>query len=164
MSELNYNKWKGTVCLDFDGVCNTYKGKFDKNELHKPLYGLSAFVSDLISEGYRVAVYSQRSKENAYELMVWWHRYKIYGYENIYYEENDKKYKLKDFSSIFFPAEKPIAKVYVDDNAVVFKGNYKKTFKQILRHKPYWKKESLVERFIKEVKAIFVRTDSKEFF
>jgi hypothetical protein len=156
-------KFKGTICFDFDGVLNTYDGWKGENELFKPREGAKEIIQELIDLDYRIAIYSTRDSEKLYD---WWIKYEMPLYkEMINFEhketENsfiitsrhlfDCNYKLfEGYSEIFFPKVKPSALLYVDDRGYRFEGNFVEVliFIKSIDIKPYWEKykENNVEK------------------
>lgn len=105
-----------TICVDFDGVLNNYKG-YDKDNLGTPREGVKEFLETL-SQEYDVVIFSARR----YTKIIKW----LTDYGLIQYVSNVTQYK--------FPAV-----AYIDDRALKFKGNYTETLKELKKFKPYWK-------------------------
>lgn len=114
MSRL-ITKDKPTVCLDFDGVFNTYNG-YDGDNLGKPRQGIKEFLEQLSKE-YSITIFSVRR----YSKIITW----LEDYNLLDYVDNVTSYKLP-------------AVAYVDDRGIRFDGDYNKALAQIKDFKPYW--------------------------
>ena len=114
MSRL-ITKDKPTVCLDFDGVFNTYNG-YDGDNLGKPRPGLKKFLQQL-SKDYSITIFSVRR----YSKIITW----LEDYNLLDYVDNVTSYKVP-------------AVAYVDDRGILFDGDYNKALAQIKDFKPYW--------------------------
>ena len=106
-----------TICLDFDGVISEYSGWKSKDEIGKPIEGFKEFLDEVKSEGYTVVIHSAR---DAISIENW-------------LKEND----IQCLVSV----TKPMAQIYIDDNALLFEGSYTGLLDKIKEHKPWWKKE-----------------------
>ena len=111
-----------TICLDFDGVCNTYRGWKGKEELYEPAEGLTEFLEELKAQGYEVVVHSTRPPG---KLKAWF-----------------KKHGLQELVD-GFPQDKPPAVAYVDDRGIRFDGDFYKVLSYIgvRGTEPWWLKE-----------------------
>lgn len=105
-----------TVCVDFDGVLNNYKG-YDGDNLGTPRPGAREFLEQLSKE-YDVVVFSVRR----YSKIIKW----LTDYDLLKYVVNVTSYK-------------PLAVAYIDDRAIRFNGNYNETLEELKDFKPYWK-------------------------
>ena len=110
-----WSNMRKTVCVDFDGVMNEYKG-FDENTLYSPKPFLKEFLEKLDDE-YDVVILTSRETE---KVEAWLYQH---GLENI----------PTAVTNVKVPA---IA--YIDDRAIQFKGNYNQTLKELENFKPYW--------------------------
>ncbi len=102
---------KGTVAIDFDGVINSYKSGFVATDQipDPPVDGAFEFIEMLLNEGFEVNIYSTRNAwTNGREAIRSW-----------CLEHGMSKETLE---KIYLPADKPIAKVYIDDRAWTFDG------------------------------------------
>lgn len=107
-----------TICLDFDGVIAEYAGwKGKRGEIGKPIEGFKEFLDEANREGYIVIIHSARDSVSIDKWL----------------KENDIKCPVS--------VEKPMACIYVDDNALRFDGSYIGLLNKIKQHKPWWKKE-----------------------
>ena len=111
------NSKKPNVCIDFDGVLNTYNGWQGENELFDVRVGCREFLEKL-HEIYHVIIFTTRD----INIVTKW-------------------LKNNDLSEFIYSVtnEKPIALVYVDDGGINFSGDFDETYKNILKFKPYWK-------------------------
>lgn len=111
-----------TICLDFDGVCNTYRGWKGKEVLFEPAEGLTEFLQELKNRRYEVVVHSTRP---AAKLKAWFKKHGLLG--------------LVDG----FPQDKPPAVAYVDDRGIRFLGSFDSLLHSIDLHgtEPWWLKE-----------------------
>jgi hypothetical protein len=107
---------KETVCLDFDGVMNTYTKWAGEDELYQPREGLREFLEKL-NENFKVVVHSTRAPE---KIMAWLDQHGL----------------LSLVSEV--TAKKPPALCYVDDRAICFVGNFKMALCQIENFETYW--------------------------
>lgn len=105
-----------TICVDFDGVLNNYKG-YDGDNLGTPREGAKEFLEQLSKE-YDVVIFSVRR----YSKIIKW----LTDYDLLKYVVNVTSYK-------------PLAVAYIDDRAIRFNGNYEKTLNELKGFKPYWK-------------------------
>jgi hypothetical protein len=121
---------KRTICLDFDGVCNTYDGWRGEEELFQPRAHLGDFISSLIAQGKRVVIFSTRPP-----IM-------LEGWFAIHFPAMGHAILAGD---LFFPSHKPPADCYVDDRAVRFNGSFEDILPQVLNFKAYWEKMTFNE-------------------
>jgi len=111
-----------TICLDFDGVMNTYDGWKGVNELFQPREGLKAFLVKLQEKNYRVVIHSTR---NPTKIISWLMKYDL---GNLVQEVTDKK---------------PSALVYLDDRALKFEGVFcDAVIAEIFTFKTHWEKKN----------------------
>lgn len=117
---------KNTICLDFDGVCNTYDGWKGELELFGPRDGLWDFIQSLIARGRRVAVSSTRPPER---LQDWFERHFPDLREHIV------------SGDLYFPDKKPPADCYIDDRAVRFDGSFADILPFVLSFQTFWERQ-----------------------
>ena len=105
-----------TIAIDFDGVINSFKSGWKGAEFtDEPVNGAFEAINILLSEGYKVVIYSTRAET-------------VEGKNTIY------NYLLKNninISEIEVTDKKPIALVYIDDRAINFSGNWNETLDKI---------------------------------
>ena len=119
---------KPTVCVDLDGTILEFDEWRGEQHFGKPITGARAVLNELKHLGWRVIIYTTRGNEilvrNALDR---------YGVPYDYINRNPDQ-----------PAGtnegKPIADAYVDDRAVAFRGNWRKTLEEIQSLDPRKKK------------------------
>lgn len=104
-----------TVCLDFDGVMNTYSGWKGENELFSPRGGLKVFLERLIEGGFDLVVHSTRPAE---KIRAW--------------------LETHGLPALQVMDRKPPAVVYLDDRAVCFTGSFEDALHAILNFRVFW--------------------------
>jgi len=105
------------VCVDLDGVLNTFDAWVAPEFFHPPRPGAREFLQRLHESGYRICVFTCR----------WWE------WVQSWLEQNGMAEFVESVTD-----KKPPADVYVDDRAVCFTGDYGDTFERILRFRPFW--------------------------
>jgi hypothetical protein len=106
-----------TVCVDLDGVLNTFDEWRGPEFFHPPREGAREFLAALKEQGFRVVVLTCRW----HEWVTAWLR--EYGLAEFVDEVTDRK---------------PPAHAYVDDRAVCFRGNFQQTLQSIRDFRPFW--------------------------
>lgn len=110
--------WHGpVVCVDLNGVLDSYSGWRGPHHFDPPRPGARAFLEALVSRGYEVVVFTTRHPDG-----VWrW---------------------LRDFELDLFVRQvtdrKPAAYVFVDDRAVCFRGDFDDTLRAIDGFSAHW--------------------------
>ena len=107
---------KKNICIDFDGVMNTYTGWKGEEELFEMREGCREFIIKL-AEIYNVVVFTTRKAEYVW---AWLEKYQIKDFVN-------------DVTDIKIPAE-----VYLDDRALKFEGNFLQSLDCIKNFKSFW--------------------------
>ncbi len=105
------------VCLDFNGVLDTYTGWKGRGDEYPPREGVKEFLAALKEEGYHIVVVSAIP----------------YGFVRDWAERYGLAHLVDEFTN-----RKPAAHVYVDDRAVRFDGDYEATLQAIREFRPYW--------------------------
>ncbi len=121
---LGFRKDK-TIALDFDGVIHAYRNGWEGITAirDKPVDGAREAIKILRYKGYKVLVYSTRCSTHQGRQAI---------------KEWCKKWFIKiDGLSV----EKPSSICYVDDRAVKFDGDWKKTINDIITFKNYIEEE-----------------------
>ena len=116
MTKRLIRKDKPTICIDFDGVLNNYKG-FDGDNLSTPRPGAREFLETLSKE-YSITIFSVRRYT---KIIVW-----LTKYDLLQYVHNVTSYKIP-------------AVAYVDDRGINFNGDYDKVLQELKTFKPHWK-------------------------
>lgn len=107
-----------TVCVDFDGVLNEYRGWQGVDYSPSPTKGTKDFLVKL-SERYEVVILTARSPEF---VTQWLTRYDLLDY-------------VKEVTNV-----KPPAVAYIDDRAIRYMGDYEATLDQVFnRSEPWWR-------------------------
>ena len=107
---------KMNICVDFDGVLNTYNGWKGEEELFEPMIGAREFLQ-VLSKKYNVIILSTRPYPKIWE---WLKKY-------------DLKQYVKDVTN-----HKTGAIAYIDDRGLKFDGNYSKVLKELDGFKAHW--------------------------
>ncbi len=112
--------FKKVISIDLDGVLNTYSGHkdYDENKICPIKVGAYEFLEKL-SEIFDIEIFTVRDKELA---------------ENWIKDNNISK-----FISKVTDKKNPYSQIIIDDRAIQFKGDYNKTYQEIIDFKPYWK-------------------------
>jgi hypothetical protein len=107
------------VCVDLDGVLNTFDEWRGPEFFHPPRPGAREFLQRLKSAGYRVVIFTVR----------------YHGWVEEWLSENG----LSTYVDMVTD-RKPPAHVYLDDRAVCFCGDFDEAFVQIVRFRTFWEK------------------------
>jgi len=106
-----------TVCIDLDGVLNTFDEWRGPEFFHAPRPGAAEFLAGLQSAGYRVVVFTVR-----------WHEW-----VSAWLEQNNLAAFVDEVTD-----RKPPAHAYVDDRAVCFQGDFAATLQAVRTFRPFW--------------------------
>lgn len=106
-----------TICIDFNGVIDTYKGWTGNATSYPMRPDAELFLKTLVDKGYRIVIFTAA---NIPQVKQWITRNGLDKY-------------IDDVTNIKVPAL-----CYVDDRAVQFKGNFFDTLSVILDFKTYW--------------------------
>jgi len=112
----NIKSFKSTIMIDLDGVLDNYT-KYDNNKIPEIKSGAKEFLENL-SQDYRLILFTTRNTKQATEWLIK-NKIDIYFY---------------DVTNVKIPA-----KIYIDDKAINFKGNYEQTMEDIKNFNVYWK-------------------------
>lgn len=124
--------YQRTICLDFDGCINDYKGGWiNETTIHsqdEPVPGAFEFIRQLVKDGWIVQIFSVRCNtiRGYLAIKLWLQRF---GMEQ----------ELID--DLGFKPGKPPAHAYIDDRAIQFKGDWDKTSAELTAFKPWYYKE-----------------------
>jgi len=110
---------KLTLCVDFDGVLHLYtSGWYGADSVRDgPTPGAMSWLAR-VTKDYNVAVSSSRSQHVA-GILAMERALKRWLVDELGYEEG-----WRVFNSLSFPAEKPIAHLYIDDRGYCFQGTF----------------------------------------
>lgn len=115
----NEKKYVPSICLDFDGVCNTYNGWKGQDELFQPRDRLKIFLQTLNSAGFKIFVLSTRP---AKKIEEW---FRIYEMDHL----------------VTCTDKKPASIVYLDDRAIRFDGVFSdRLIEKLTNFKAHWEK------------------------
>ena len=108
------------VCVDLDGVLNTYTEWVSPEYFHPPREGAREFLRALRDAEYKVVV-----------LTVRWHEWvRAWLIEH----------NMSDFVDEVTD-RKPPAVAYIDDRALCFQGDFGDTLERLRTFKPFWDAE-----------------------
>lgn len=111
------NKFKKKILIDLDGVLNQYdKEKYDENYIPKIKDGAVEFLEKL---------------SKAAELYLFTSRNLMISAKWLIYNNIDQYFK--DITNVKIPSY-----LYIDDRTICFKGDFEKTYEEIIKFKPYW--------------------------
>ena len=105
------------VCVDLDGVLNTFDEWRGPEFFHAPRDGAREFLQALQSNGYRVVV-----------LTVRWHEW-----ARSWLDQNGLGDLVEEVTD-----RKPAAVAYIDDRAVCFRGDFQETLRNLQDFRPFW--------------------------
>jgi hypothetical protein len=118
------------VCVDFDGVLNSYTSGWTGDACHcpdAPVEGAIAWLEDCVrNEKLEVCVYSSRSRYAG-------------GPEAIGRWLLQHGFDVGLFPTIWFPTRKPPASILIDDRAFLFEGTFPSA-ETLLAFKPWNKR------------------------
>jgi hypothetical protein len=117
LADSSIEEYRPTVCVDLDGVLNTYNEWRGPEFFHPPRPGATEFLQALKEAGYRVVVLTVRWHE---WVRTWLDKH---GMGEFVDEVTDRK---------------PPAVAYVDDRAVCFRGDFDQTLNAVLQFRPFW--------------------------
>jgi hydroxymethylpyrimidine pyrophosphatase-like HAD family hydrolase len=116
-----------TFAFDFDGVIAEYDGNFVKGKAGKPIKNVIEAIKKLRKQGHKILIYSTRN--NSF-LKKYCKKYNLtvdYINDNPNYDQGNKG--------------KPVASVYLDDRAMLYKGQDTETIVRALNNfKVYYQK------------------------
>jgi len=119
---------KRVFAFDFDGVIASYDGYRGPQHVGDPQPDVVEVIKILKENGHKVLIYSTRGDR------VLKNYCKEHSIPVDYFNRNPEKEGEN--------AGKPIASVYVDDRAVLYKGQSpNELVKELLEFKPYWRQD-----------------------
>lgn len=119
---------KPTICIDIDGVIADYsKGWQGENHIGDPLPGAKKFLQRLREAGWKIIIFTTRGNGDMERYC---------DRHGLCYDEINQNSSLVGRNP-----GKPIATVYLDDRGICFKGNFDKSFEDIMRFKVWYEKE-----------------------
>ena len=105
------------ICVDLNGVLDTYSGWQGEVTWHPPRDGAREFLAALCERGHEVVILSTRDPDAAREWLV--------------------RHDLDGFVSAVTDRKLP-ALAYVDDRAVSFRGDFAETLTALEAFRPHW--------------------------
>lgn len=120
-----------TIAIDFDGTISEYKEYKGKGIFGEPVSGAKEAIKKLKDSGWSIIIYTTRAESNQIREYLNSHDIPFdYINHNPYNIENDCFHG------------KPKADVYLDDRAITFTGDWKKTTHDIENFEEWWKREA----------------------
>jgi hypothetical protein len=105
------------VCVDLNGVLDSYSGWKDGKHFDPPRDGAGAFLDALRARGYRVVVHTTRWRDDVDSWL------RDYGLRD----------KVDDITN-----EKVPAHVFIDDRALTFQGDFARTLAELDSFAAHW--------------------------
>jgi ribonucleotide monophosphatase NagD (HAD superfamily) len=110
-----------TICIDLNGVLDTYRGWQGYVSWHPPRAGAAEFLHALRQQGFRVVVLTARAPDEARQWL----------------DEHGLASLVDEVTN-----QKPSALAYVDDRAVCFRGDFAETLECLRSFEPHWRGET----------------------
>ena len=107
------------VCVDLNGVLDSYTGWKDPDHFDPPRPGAAAFLRALVDQGFDVVIFTTR---HAVQVRRWLREHELMQYVSA------------------VTRRKPPAHVFVDDRAVCFTGDFDDTLQRIATFKAHWER------------------------
>ena len=114
-----------TICIDFDGVISNYKGYKGWGVFEPPVDGTIEYMNRLKADGWRIIIFTCRNETKLIQDYCEQHCIPV---DEI--NRNSTQHPNTNMG-------KPYADVYLDDRGMCFKGDWKKTYSQLKRFKPW---------------------------
>lgn len=108
------------ICIDLNGVLDTYAGWQGEVTWHPPRAGAAEFLSTLRARGFEIVVLTVRDPEAARRWL----------------EEHGLGVYVDDVTD-----RKPSAFVYIDDRALCFRGVFEQTLREMEGFRPHWQRD-----------------------
>ncbi len=118
------------IAIDFDAVVSEYYGWQGKGVFGVPVKGAKESLDWLKQAGYRVII--NTSRQETWLIAEYMEKHSI-PYDYINFNPENVRLHLSPV--------KVVADVYIDDRALRFDGNWKKTLLEAVHFKPWWKKD-----------------------
>jgi phosphoglycolate phosphatase-like HAD superfamily hydrolase len=109
------------VCVDLNGVLDTYTGWQGEVTWHEPRAGAAEFLQSIRERGYTVVVLTVRYPGDA---RAWLEEHGLLAY-------------VDEVTN-----QKPAAFAYIDDRAVCFRGEFDETLRELDAFRPHWRPQS----------------------
>lgn len=109
-----------TVCVDLNGVLDTYTGWRGKDYRYPPREGAREFLESIWNMGYRVCVLTT---VDAAAVRAWLQEHDL---DEWVYHVTDRK---------------PPAIAYIDDRAICFRGDFAETLGELASFRVHWEPE-----------------------
>jgi hypothetical protein len=121
MWHLKADGMRETICIDLNGVLDTYRGWQGYVSWHPPRAGAADFLRALRERGFRVVVLTARDPDEARRWLD------DHGLAQLVDEVTNQK---------------PAAFAYVDDRAVCFRGDFADALEGLRTFEPHWRGET----------------------
>jgi hypothetical protein len=105
------------VCVDLNGVLDTYTGWRGPEHWDAPRPGAAEFLRALNDRGFRVVIHTTRWRDDAERWL------REHALRDLVAEVTDRKLA---------------AHVFVDDRAVTFRGDFDATLREIAEFRAHW--------------------------
>lgn len=106
------------IAVDFDGTIAEWTRWTSAEDVGAPIPGAIEFIRALQKAGYRVAIFSARAHDPIGKKAI---------------EQWIKKQGLGDIIEFVTHEKLPDFRLFIDDRAIRFEGDYRDTLKQILK-------------------------------
>ena len=111
------NPERAIVCVDLNGVLDSYTGWKDPEHFDPPRPGAAAFLQSLVEQNFDVVVFTTRHPA---QVRRWLREHGLMQYVSA------------------VTRRKPPAHVFVDDRAVCFTGDFEETLQRVAEFKAHW--------------------------
>lgn len=120
------------VCVDLNGVLDSYTGWKQPAHWDPPRPGAAAFLEALTTHGFHVVIFTTRHRVG---VRRWLREHGLLGYVSAITDR------------------KPPAHVFVDDRAVCFRGDFDDTLRAVLRFSAHWEERPAASAPARRVRA-----------